>query len=332
MTQTKMKNAVIYNENIKSILEILSENPEGISGQIISEKLRLSRSAISKMVKNLEKLGYKFEVSKKKYKLIEKPDIPFPWEIGEEGKNIIFFKEVDSTQEKAKGLALKGKISPGTWVIAEKQKSGKGRMGRRWESPQGNFYGSVFLKPDLPLKETVKISLIGGLAVWRTIKSYEITKSIKIKWPNDIFVISENSAKKLAGVLAESFGESEKIEFTICGIGVNINNSPLDIAICLKELVGEKYNLLTDFTRRFIGVFKKTYEEFIKGKWLELKTEIEINMWRGKVKVIQGEKEFTGVCVGINPDGSMVLQKQDGGYENIFYGDTTIITSSSESE
>lgn len=61
----KNEKAVLYNENIKTVLEILSENPEGISGQAISEKLKVSRSAISKMVKNLEKLGYKFEVSKK---------------------------------------------------------------------------------------------------------------------------------------------------------------------------------------------------------------------------------------------------------------------------
>ena len=317
-----MKRAILHNGNIKQILEMLSQNHDGISGQLISEELKISRSAVSKIVKHLEKLGYKFEV-KRKYRLIEKPDIPFPWEV--DGDSVIFFKEVDSTQEKAKELALKGKISTGTWVIAGKQSRGKGRMGRRWESPEGNFYGSVFLKPDLPLKEAVKISLLGGLAVLRTVKTYGIPKSIKIKWPNDVFVVSEEKTKKLAGVLAESFGEAEKIDFTICGVGVNIKNSPLDIAICLKELVGEKPNLLVDFTKRFINIFNQTYEEFLKGKWLELKTEMELNMWRGKVKVIQGEKQFVGVCVGINHDGSMVLQKQDGGFENIFYGDTMIV-------
>jgi len=85
------------------------------------------------------------------------------------GKKIYYFTEVDSTNKFAKKLAKQG-VEEGAIVIAETQTSGRGRLGRRWESPKGGIWLSILLKPKLRLKETVKINLLAAVAVAKAIR------------------------------------------------------------------------------------------------------------------------------------------------------------------
>ncbi|GBD02874.1 Bifunctional ligase/repressor BirA [bacterium HR19] len=317
-----MARGINYNYKIRRFLEILREK-EYETGENIARNLAISRAAVSKFAKYLKNLGYSFEI-KKRYKLIKSPDIPFPWELGDMGKKVIFFHEVDSTQNIARELFIKRKLQENFWVIALKQTSGKGRLGRRWESPEGNFYGSCVIRPDIPIKEVIKISLLGGLAVFKAIQSFSPIYDVKIKWPNDVFIIGREP-KKISGTIAEAFGEAEKIDFVVVGIGVNVKIAPLNISISLKDIVNNpSYVSLVEFTKKLIRYFMEVFGSFCDGKWLELKTDIENNLWRGRVKVDTGRKSFSGICYGIAEDGSMIVQKEDGSFESVYYGDTFI--------
>ncbi len=316
-----------YSDVIAKILfhvrKFSDEKHGGVSGAVIASELGISRAYVSKVVKKLGKLGYKFEV-RKKYRLLESPDIPFPWELGR--KDVILCDKVSSTQDVMKNFISSGKIDrEGTWVIALSQTAGRGRMGRRWESPPGNFYGSCLLTPSLPIKEIVKVSLVGGLAVFRTIR-HDFGCDVKIKWPNDVFFIADER-KKISGALAEAFGEPDNVNYIILGIGVNLNSSPLDISISLRDILGKDISLI-EFTSKFLDNFDSVWKDFRNGKWMTLKNEIENNMWKGKVKVIFGDgerkREIEGVCSGVAVDGSLILQLSDGRLENIYYGDVLI--------
>ena len=345
-----------HSQSIKKILDILRERRgQGVSGEEIARQIGITRTAVSKNIRRLKELGYKFKITKKYY-LIEEPDIPYPWEIGE---NIIFFREVGSTQDEARKIAVelitKGEREKGKsgkreneardilWIISLSQKQGRGRLGRKWLSPEGNFYGSaVVVRPNLPIKEVVKITLTAGLAVLYSLRRYAREESglnldnLKIKWPNDVIFELEKSAehrdsrfRKISGVLSEAFGEQDRIDFVIVGVGVNLNVSPIPhISYSLKEIIGKDVSIKR-FAKMLVEEFSSLWRRFESGRWFEIKTEIEENLYRGRVEVFiaggGGEKETTekisGFSVGINPDGSLKLEKEDASYEDVYYGD-----------
>ncbi len=349
---------VRFRESIKKILDILRERREkGASGEEIAKEIGITRTAVSKNIRRLRELGYKFKITKRYY-LVEEPDIPYPWEIGE---NVVFFREVGSTQDEARKIAIdmitkerKGYSENGRetedvlWVISLSQKQGRGRLGRRWLSPEGNFYGSALVRPKLPIKEVVKTTLTAGLAVLNSLKRYARENTgtnltnLKIKWPNDvIFELEEEKPlsseqgrfRKISGVLSEAFGEQDRTDFIIVGIGVNLNVSPIpSISYSLREIIGEHVSV-KKFAKILVEEFEKLWRDFEGGRWLEIKSRIEENLYRGKVEVYAsgaGEKgkeggntakKVVGFSVGINPDGSLKLEREDASFEDIYYGD-----------
>src|SRR6516164_7325378 len=134
------------------------------------------------------------------------------------GKKVHYFSAVDSTNSCAWQLAEQG-AQEGEIVIAESQNHGRGRLGRSWVSPPyRNLYFSVILRPQLPPTHAAQTTLMAAVALADAVASFVPVAPV-IKWPNDILV----KGKKLAGILTESSCDSERIEFVILGIGVNLN-------------------------------------------------------------------------------------------------------------
>ena len=113
------------------------------------------------------------------------------------GKPCYAFREVSSTMERAHALACDG-AGEGTLVFAARQAQGRGRLGRRWESPDGGAYFSLILRPTRPPPEIPQLSLVAGLSAAEAIR--ELTAlSPSIRWPNDVLL----NGKKVAGILTE---------------------------------------------------------------------------------------------------------------------------------
>ena len=125
---------------------------------------------------------------------------------------IIKLDTVESTNEYAKKIA--SKCENFTIILAKKQRSGRGRLNRKWESPEGGLWISVILKPNF---FSSLLSLDTGLAVLKTLKIFGIDS--KLKWPNDLLV----SEKKICGILLEKSSEN-----VIIGIGLNVNISKMN--------------------------------------------------------------------------------------------------------
>ncbi len=122
---------------------------------------------------------------------------------------VIFHEVIDSTNLEAKRLIENDKINKATWIIANRQTSGKGRNNNKWVSEVGNFYGSYVLPINLVHRKIPFISCITSLSVYDAIKNFLPNNALlKIKWPNDILY---NDAK-LAGILIENLlGESASL-------------------------------------------------------------------------------------------------------------------------
>lgn len=150
---------------------------------------------------------------------------------------------IDSTNEEARRcVAAAG--SPAEIdnyiIIAQTQTKGRGRLGRRWYSPPGNLYMTLIKRPQVPLVELSKISLVVGVAIRRVLKKYlSEDLYLALKWPNDILV----NRMKLGGILVETDSYpalEEKSESTVeasphcdqfntfcfIGVGLNLNSSP----------------------------------------------------------------------------------------------------------
>ncbi len=141
------------------------------------------------------------------------------------GHPLVFIEKIDSTNDELKKLAHLG-ATEGTVIWAEEQTSGRGRAGKEWLSKKGmGLYVSILLKPGWAFDEASFIPLLAAASVAKTLEGLKM-KKIAIKWPNDI----EIDGKKIAGVLAENCYASNKLVFSVVGVGINVSHKSEDFS------------------------------------------------------------------------------------------------------
>lgn len=306
---------------VKVLTFLKAHNTEYLSGQDLSDVLRISRVAVWKHIKKIREMGYKIESKQKLgYRLESNTDSLLPWEITSGlktkkfGKRAYYFESVDSTQNQAMKMA--SNVDDGTIIIAEKQTSGKGRSGRRWISPKGGIWFSIVMHPKFDISVITLFPLASSLAL-----SYAIEKTLgiksELKWPNDITI----KGKKVAGMLVDASIESNKIERLILGVGINFNVDVKQIEKILKDTpnfygiaslsdqnksikpvsllqtflieLEQVYNLLNS------GDSKKIIKEWTKRS-STIGLNVELNTDDGKIK---------GIAVKIDDDGALVVSE-----------------------
>ncbi len=267
------------------ILSILYETDAPfISGEELSRTLDVSRSAVWKQIKALRALGFEISAEPSRgYRLISSPDrlhaasVAHLLESERIGKKIISLQDTVSTNAVAFRMAEDGAEEGGV-IIAERQTGGKGRLGRNWASPAGvNLYCSVILRPPIQPVAAPQLTFLSVIAVARAIEQLTPLKA-RIKWPNDILI----NGKKVAGLLNEMSAETDKVNFVILGIGVNLNMTqeqfPGDLRHPATSLFienGVKADR-TGFTRVMLHELDSLYSAFLaegyapaRREWLE---------------------------------------------------------------
>ena len=244
------------------------------------------------------------------------------------GTKFHWFHEIDSTNSYARRLAEQG-APEGEVVIAEQQSRGRGRLGRSWVSPPyANLYFSVILRPLLLPIHAPKITLTAAVALADAVAAFD-SRPPAIKWPNDILI----DGQKLAGVLTESSCTSERIEFVILGIGVNVNfpKNQMEDAIrgratSLME-VEQKFVSREQFLRRLIqaldrcyGILQESGFGAVAPRW-----EAYFGQRGQKVKVELEDGVLIGKAKGIDEDGALIVQTSDGVWRRIVAGDVTAV-------
>ena len=135
------------------------------------------------------------------------------------GQRIIELSSVDSTNNYLIDLSQRTSLVEGTIVIAKKQTAGRGQRNNIWSSESDkSLCISLLLKPKLDITQQFLFNKFIALSLCQALNKYSLTT--KIKWPNDILI----DRKKVAGILIENSIRAGKIEKSVVGIGVNINN------------------------------------------------------------------------------------------------------------
>ena len=315
------------------ILEKLKQSEDFISGQEISKELHMTRAAIWKYINILREDGYNIEsVPSKGYRLVSLPDILSYEEIKEYlktdfmGRSIYYFNSIDSTNKKAKEIALDEK--EGTVLIAEEQTAGKGRMGRSWVSPKGKgIWMSLILKPTMEPMKVPKLTLIGAAAVYKALENMGI--KAQIKWPNDVLI----DGKKICGILTEMSGELNMVNYVIMGIGINVNLDEGDFpeelkdkATSLKISTGKEINR-KELTANILNEFEKLYISFKEKDQMNevLKICRENSILLGEeVKIIRGNDVRIGKAIDINENGELLIKFEGDKVESIIAGEVSL--------
>lgn len=304
-----------------------------ISGEFLSNRMGVSRSAVWKQIAKLKEEGYAIKSSPKKGYLFKKAsDKLLPNEIREglETKflgqgEILYFETMESTNKKARDLA-DGGAPEGTIVLSEAQTRGKGRKGRTWYSPpEGGIYISLILRPFISPAEAPKFTLLTAVAIAEAVIS--LTRlNIHIKWPNDILV----HGKKLAGILTEMSTEMDAVNYIVVGLGLNVNTPAFpaeirEIATSILTETGEAFPRVT-FIQEYLKKYEAYYDIFKKAgfnpvidRWKELS-----NIIGKKVEVEVVGNRFTGKAMDIDGDGALILKDNQGGIHRIISGDITL--------
>jgi len=316
----------------EKILQLLRESaPAFLSGEEISRRLKVSRTAVWKRMRRLRTLGYEIKASTRSgYRLIRSPDLLTPSEIKPNlktkclGKTIHHFHTLDSTNSKAYQLALNG-AEEGEVVIAESQEKGRGRLGRHWSSPPFlNLYLSAILRPKILPHQASLITLMAAVATADTIQKFSGLLPL-IKWPNDILLRD----RKVAGLLNEIHSEMDRIHFVILGIGVNLNMDgkmfPKEIravATSLKIEMGQAISRKV-FLQSLLQELEKWYTIFMKeGSAFILKAWRDRAHVKGRrVKVTSFGETWVGMAIDVDSDGALILETTGGKRKRVVAGD-----------
>jgi BirA family biotin operon repressor/biotin-[acetyl-CoA-carboxylase] ligase len=302
------------------ILHLLAAHPEKyVSGEKISQQLKVTRAAIWKQIQVLKEEGFEIEgQTKNGYCLLKTPFSLNEWVLKKAltttllGCKIHLEDELESTNVRAKELARQGGVH-GQVVLARRQSSGRGRLQRQWESPRGGLWMSVILRPNLSLADASKITLAASVAI---VDAFEelFSFQIGIKWPNDLLF----NGLKIAGILGEVVGEWNAVQTLILGMGINVNFSherlnPLLKATTLLEILKYEVDLnllaatiLRNLEKQVISLEKKAFEE-LRVSWLERAISLG-----EEVRILRGEHVIQGIFKGITIDGALILETGDG--------------------
>ena len=319
----------------ESILNLLKNRDAFVSGQEISTGLGITRAAVWKKISGLRQKGFVIEaIPSKGYRLISAPDLAADYLLprikGALWKELRVHDTVDSTNDLAMSLAAKEDITPGTVIIADRQTRGKGRLGRRWESPGGrNIYASLVIRPELAPRDatmlTVLAAVAGACAMQRTANI-----PVTIKWPNDLVI----SDRKLGGILTEVRADPDRISLAVIGIGINVNMLPADfpeelrsIATSVRSSAGHTV-ARNDIIIQLLREFEYWYGILTtEGKWPLLHAWRKYSSTLGrKVRIAIGKKTIYGIAEDIDDNGMLLIKMQSGEYRNISSGDITFVT------
>ena len=291
------------------ILKMLRETEDYVSGQQICGKLGVSRTAVWKVIRQLQEEGYQIEaVRNRGYRILDGPDVMTREELESlmgtrwAGSRIYYYPETDSTNIRIRQLADEG-APHGTLAVADMQTAGRGRRGRTWESPAGSsIYMSILLRPDLMPSAAPPLTLVMACSVAEGIMDCEDVK-VQIKWPNDVII----------------------------GVGINVNmtefpDSIRETATSLRIEAGHKVRrakLIAAVMKRFEADYEMFMQTGDLSGLMEKYSSMLVNQDRD-VRILGVKETYTAHALGIDRNGELIVRREDGTEEKISSGEVSV--------
>lgn len=317
------------NSNLASLVRHLSDSVYQ-DGTTIGKTMNITRGAVWKGIKKLQKYGIKiYSIKGKGYALAE-PLILLDKKLIRKQvihKSVILdiFESIGSTNDYLKNYFSFNKVRV---CAVEHQAHGRGRFNRSWHSPFGqNIYLSCLYPFQKDLSELAGLSLVVSLAVIKTLKAYNLPAGLGVKWPNDVTY----QAKKLAGCLIDVQAEANGTCSAIIGIGLNVNmlhdekneitqpwtslrailGAYVDRNLLCAALINNIVDYLQQFEKHSLSIFLAEWQQFDALYSRKVVLEINNNKLCGKAK-------------GINEQGHLLIQLENGATQIFSSGDISL--------
>lgn len=224
------------------------------------------------------------------------------------GKKLIYLPTCQSTNDEAADLLRLGQGPEGTVVITDYQTAGRGQRGNQWLAQAGeNFTLSLILRPNfLTPVQQFHLNIAISLGIYEFFASF-LSEGLKIKWPNDLFFGNQ----KLGGVLIENTIQRGRMESSVIGMGLNINQIEFENprATSLRRLMGKTFSL-EELLPDLLASLEKNYLLLRNGHYGLLKTRYLQNLFRYQEKHMfaRNDVPFEGMIVGIAETGLLAVQ------------------------
>lgn len=239
------------------------------------------------------------------------------------GYRLATFESLDSTNEQARRFAADG-APDGTVIWARSQTAGRGRQGRQWQSPEGNLYCSLIIRPEVPAATAAQLSFVTALALGQAVSGLlPETVELRYKWPNDLLL----DGGKAAGILLESSGgTSGDLDWLVIGAGLNVEDYP-DVtdgypATSLRK-AGVGPVALVDLLASFVSAFA-----FWRMRWQSEGLPVVREAWLRRaarlgenITVRLPDRQLYGRFEGLDGGGALLLGLPDGSRRTITAGD-----------
>lgn len=225
---------------------------------------------------------------------------------------LVSHERIASTNDEAKALAAEGALA-GTLVWARTQTAGRGRQGRGWISPAGNFYASLVLRPDVPIATAAQLGFVAALAVADACLALAPAAAISLKWPNDVLL----NGRKLAGILLESQSQGDgTLGWLVLGVGINLATYPVEVEYPATALAAtgadvDSEAMLGALAASFLIWYERWREgagfATIRAEWLARAQGLG-----QPIRVRLPAETLAGVFAGLDADGALLLEAEQG--------------------
>ncbi|MEI7503175.1 MAG: biotin--[acetyl-CoA-carboxylase] ligase [Paludibacter sp.] len=238
-------------------------------------------------------------------------------------ENSLFIKQTPSTNTLLWKMLREETLQEGFVLHTDFQTIGKGQIGNSWESADGkNLLFSMALFPKkIEPSEQFLISQLVSLGIKKTLDEY--IGDITIKWPNDIYW----NDKKIAGILIENSLQGRKINHSVIGIGLNVNQTEFESdapnPVSLQQITGEIHDrdiILDSIYLNILDLYNNLDKEKIREKYSNALYRKEgIHSFR------EEQKEFQARLFAVHPDGKLELETVDGEYLGYYFKEVSFI-------
>ena len=234
--------------------------------------------------------------------------------------NPLLLAETASTNDVAREQGRKG-TAAGFLVTASRQTAGRGRLGRKWESPPDRgLYVSILQRPDLPMNEAGKLAILSSVAMVDAVETISGRRP-QIKWPNDLVL----NGRKLAGLLIETERKAGRLDFAVIGMGINVRHQAEDFSPEVRSLATSLYLATNQLYRRadLLVALLQALEKRLSRPFAEAReawTSSSLTLGQQvSLTTIRGVKH--GQAMGLDESGALLLRGDSGEVEAVTSGD-----------
>ncbi len=214
----------------------------------------------------------------------------------------------------AEAARLAPELSRPTWILAKHQTASYGRQGRAWQNPEGNLAATLLMRPGGPVAEAALRSFFMANALFESLALYTDRTKLSLKWPNDVLL----SGGKVAGILLESSGTGQGVDWLSIGVGVNLAHVPEGVRdaafppVCLadegQQVVPHDFlNALAANFQTEEAIYAKLGFDVIRDNWLKRAARL------GEVITARTTRdEITGTFESVDAVGNLILRTPKG--------------------